>query len=201
METKAVGHICTVTHETTKYLCYTNSTENIVDICVTNAVDVWNTGFTREKFEEHKYKHGMSTLEDYSIKIREAFDHGAATLTVQDSRATVKVSRDSWRLSFDLYKLPLSESRTELQSLMFGLADKINCLGKQLKAAENAATCSPEKSPQKAQRLLMPEFDSRKRGGRGGSVTAVQKRIPGESLINPGSKRKKVATGVAFEDS
>ncbi|XP_029468057.1 protein PAXX isoform X2 [Rhinatrema bivittatum] len=161
---------------------------------------MWSTDFTEEKLEEYKHKSGMSASENYSEKIREALGRSPTSLVLQDSRVILKIKDDSWNSTFDLYKLPLSESRVRLQTLMFDLVDQVTNLEKRLKAADGAdASCSPGKNSLSSQRLLIPALDFRKIS-RGGSAK-VSKRIPGESLINPGFKSKKAASGVDFEDS
>ncbi|XP_044848135.1 protein PAXX isoform X2 [Mauremys mutica] len=54
-------------------------------------------------------------------------------------------------------------------------------------AAAAAASCSPEKNQLQSQRLLIPDLSPRKNRGGGSAVTA-KRRVPGESLINPGFK-------------
>ncbi|OCT66942.1 hypothetical protein XELAEV_18038224mg [Xenopus laevis] len=67
--------------------------------------------------------------------------------------------------------------------------------------SEGAPTsASPVKVSQTPQSLLFQDLDSRKKGY-GTSAPQLKKRIPGESLINPGSKSKKAARGVDFDDA
>ncbi|XP_074830235.1 protein PAXX isoform X1 [Natator depressus] len=185
-----------------QYLCYCGAQESGgFNIYVTNASEVWSTDFTLEKLEGHKAQSGMCPSEDYSTKFREAFEHRAAALTVHDSKATLQLKEGTWSLTFDLFKLPCSEARNQLQALMFGLVGCVSSLEKRLEAAEDAAaSCSPEKNLLQSQRLLIPDLSPRKNRG-GGSAMTAKRRVPGESLINPGFKSKKAPTGVDFEDS
>ncbi|XP_006022763.1 protein PAXX [Alligator sinensis] len=144
--------------------------------------------------------------EDYSTKFREAFEHRTAALTVHNGRATLELKEDAWSLTFDLFKLPSSEARMRLQALMFGLMGCVSRLEKRLEAAEGAAAaaaaavCRSEKNQPRNQKLLMPDPSPRKNQG-GGSAVLAKRRVPGESLINPGFKSKKAPAGVDFEDS
>ncbi|XP_037735638.2 protein PAXX isoform X2 [Chelonia mydas] len=171
-----------------QYLCYCGAQESGgFNIYVTNASEVWSTDFTLEKLEGHAQS-GMCPSEDYSTKFREAFEHRAAALTVHDSKATLQLKEGTWSLTFDLFKLPCSEARNQLQALMFGLVGCVSSLEKRLEAAEDAAaSCSPEKNLLQSQRLLIPDLSPRKNRG-GGSAMTAKRRVPGESLINPGFK-------------
>ncbi|XP_044848134.1 protein PAXX isoform X1 [Mauremys mutica] len=175
-----------------QYLCYCAAPHSSgFNVYVTNASEVWSTDFTLEKLESHKSQSGMCPSEDYSTKFREAFEHRAAALTVHDSKATLQLKEGTWSLTFDLFKLPCSEARKQLQALMFGLVGCVSSLEKRLEAAEDAAaaaaSCSPEKNQLQSQRLLIPDLSPRKNRGGGSAVTA-KRRVPGESLINPGFK-------------
>ncbi|XP_077692201.1 protein PAXX isoform X1 [Eretmochelys imbricata] len=172
-----------------QYLCYCAAQESSgFNIYVTNASEVWSTDFTPEKLEGHKAQSGICPSEDYSTKFREAFEHRAAALTVHDSKATLQLKEGTWSLTFDLFKLPCSEARNQLQALMFGLVGCVSSLEKRLEAAEDAAaSCSPEKNLLQSQRLLIPDLSPRKNRG-GGSAMTAKRRVPGESLINPGFK-------------
>ncbi|XP_069465846.1 protein PAXX [Ambystoma mexicanum] len=196
------GPLCPLNHGGQQYLCYICPKDGAVKIHVTNAVDLWSADVTKEAMEEQKYRSGTTSTEDYSMKFREAFDHGNASLALQDGRAHLNIKNDNWAVTYDLFKQPISEAKAQVQALLFSLVDRASSLEKQLHAAEGAAaaaSASPEKLLSKTQRMLMPGIDSRK-GGRGGLHTTVVKRVPGESLINPGFKRKKAATGVDFEE-
>nr|XP_006119842.1 protein PAXX [Pelodiscus sinensis] len=122
---------------------------------VTNASEVWSTDFSPEKLEEHAAQSGMSPG-DYSSRFREASERRAITLTVQDSKATLQLKEGTWSLTFDLFKLPCSEARKQLEALMFGLVGCVSSLEKRLAAAEDAAAAAGPCSPEKSQRLLIP---------------------------------------------
>lgn len=198
-----LGPTYTVTHEGCRYICYSSSVDgDSYNVCVTNAIDVWSTRFTSDSLLDHKNKHDIGCSKEYDARLRDAFEHKAVSLSFQDSRGTLTVGEDVKKLTFSLYKLPLLEARFELQLLIFGLTDKVCSLGKELHAAEGAAACSPEMSqpPPQTQRLFMQEAESRKvmRNAVGGNI---KKRGPGESLINPGRRKKQAASGVDFEDA
>ncbi|XP_043914792.1 protein PAXX [Protopterus annectens] len=200
-----VGPTYTVTHDGSRYICYSISADSdSYNVCLSNAIDVWSTRFTIDSLLDHKNKHDIGCSKEYDTRLREAFEHKAVSLSFQDSRSTLTIGDDAKKLTFNLYKLPLLEARYELQLLIFGLADKVCSLGKELQAAEGAAVCSPEKSqlpPQTlTQRLFMQDVESRKvmRNAVGG---ILKKRSSAESLINPGRRKKQAPSGVDFEDA
>ncbi|XP_025905136.1 protein PAXX [Nothoprocta perdicaria] len=84
---------------------------------------------------------------------------------------------------------------------MFSLVGCVKSLEKRLEAAgAPGSLCSPEKNAARSQQLFMPDPRSRKNRGAGSTLPA-KRRVPGESLINPGFKSKKTPGGVDFEDS
>ncbi|XP_072422531.1 protein PAXX isoform X1 [Chiloscyllium punctatum] len=184
-----------------KYLCYTRPGHEKFNLCVTNVVDVWTTGFSPQKLEEHKSTHGVKSCEEYNSRTRDAFEKGAISLTVLDNIAILKLSQDDQGLTFDLYKLSLSEAKAEIQSVMFHLVDQVHHLQDQLKASEESNILKLEKTMERTQRMFLAEYDSKRKGNGPESSPVSKKRLAGESLINPGSKRTKAPTGVSFEDN
>ncbi|KAM9176377.1 protein PAXX [Mergus octosetaceus] len=84
---------------------------------------------------------------------------------------------------------------------MFGLATSIKKLEEHLEVVGTlGSSCSPEKNAAQSQQLFLPDPSPRKNRAAGSALSAKRK-IPGESLINPGFKSKKAPSGVDFEDS
>ncbi|XP_067868825.1 protein PAXX isoform X2 [Heterodontus francisci] len=168
---------------------------------VTNVVDVWSTAFSPQKLEEHKSAHGVKTCEEYHTRTRDAFQKAAVSLTVLDNIIILKLSQDDLGLTFDLYKLPISEAKAEIQSVMFHLVDQVHHLQNQLKVSEESNALNLKKTMQRTQRMFLADYDSKRKGNGPESSPVAKKRLAGESLINPGSKRTKTPTGVSFEDN
>nr|KAG8539023.1 hypothetical protein GDO81_021601 [Engystomops pustulosus] len=131
---------------------------------VTNGNEVWRTDPVEEALEDWDAVRNVTSRELVD-KLREKFQNSAPVLDVQGSIATLTFQVDSGKVTLDLLKLPISEARAQVQEVLFDLSDCVRSLEAQLK-----------------------DVDPRKKG-LGGSSARVKKRLPGESLINPGSKR------------
>ena len=108
-------------------------------------------------------------------------------------KLTLCVGEGDKALRFDLYEAKALEKRTELQAVLFRLAEAATHLGSRL----DVATKQLHNAKQPATSTVTASFDldsnSRKK---------VQKKIPrsaGMSVLNPGSKRRKAAHGVEFD--
>ncbi|XP_036607636.1 protein PAXX isoform X1 [Trichosurus vulpecula] len=197
------------------YVCYCEGPEGLgldpepgetcaFNIYVTDALELWNASFTPETLEKHKAQHGLDEAEDYSSWFRVACDQHAVSLTLKDdSSAHLTISREAETLTFNLSKVPSPEAAPRLQALMLGLAEQVCRLERQLAALKDEIP-SPRKKPQPGgQQMFLPDFlhtlnlDSR----RGAPGSVIRKWMPGESIINPGFKSKKPASGVNFEDT
>ncbi|KAF1426351.1 Protein PAXX, partial [Spheniscus magellanicus] len=115
---------------------------------------------------------------------REALGRGAASLSLGEGKATLQLREEDRCSVLDLFKLPVAEARSQLQALVFGMAGRVESLERRL---EGSGGGGADPSP-------------RKNRGAGSGLPAKRK-IPGESLINPGFKSKKAPSGVDFEDS
>ncbi|XP_074066739.1 protein PAXX [Macrotis lagotis] len=186
-----------------RYVCFCEGPEapgggGAFTVWVTDALELWKTCLTPESLREHKAQHGLDRTEDYSAWFRVACDQQAISLTLKDdNNAYLTMSRGSEILTFDLSKVPNPEAAPRLQALMLGLAEQVYKLERELAALKDE-TSSPRKKPQPSgQHLFLTDPDSR----RGTSGPVTRKWIPGESLINPGFKSKKPASGVDFDDA
>ncbi|XP_075375791.1 protein PAXX [Mycteria americana] len=136
------------------------------------------------------------------MKLREALGRGAASLSLGEGKATLQLREEARCSALDLFKLPAAEARSQLQALVFGMAGRVESLERRLEAVAEmlASSCSPEKNIAQSQQLFLPVPSPRKNRG-AGSALPTKRKIPGESLINPGFKSKKAPSGVDFEDS
>ncbi|XP_020936892.1 protein PAXX isoform X3 [Sus scrofa] len=193
------------------------------NLYVTDAAELWSTCFTPDSlaalvgngasgrpvapstphgsaarlWDRRKARFGLSAAEDITPRFRAACEQQAVTLTFQDDRASLTLSGGPSPLDFDLSKVPGPEAASRLRALTLGLAERLCSLERQLAAAEEETSTSPRKSPwQVGSQHFLPDLDPQ----RGGPGPGVKRWCPGESLINPGFKRKKPAGGVDFDD-
>ena len=114
---------------------------------------------------------------------------GELTVSVIGVKATVRVGKGSNTLTLDLYKSSASEKRLELRHILFHLARSCSSLRTSLDKAEQQVVTLQQKSAATTSTL----------DHQGGKKTAVQPKQAGMSIINPTSKKRKVAKGVNFD--
>ncbi|XP_059404384.1 protein PAXX-like [Carassius carassius] len=190
-ESKSV--LCTLLdkNDQSKYVFFTQKrSAGDVSIGFTNGEDVWKTCHSEENLSQLFKKFSLKSTEDYTFKLKCACKAGRAFVKLQEDSAALHLGAEPTDLSLSLLKLTDSEGKTEVKDLLFKMADSLQ----QLESQGSTSSFNPVKSPQKRS----TEFEPRKQHK--GPVVAVRKRFPGDSLINPGTKRKKPATGVAFDD-
>ncbi|XP_006737422.1 protein PAXX isoform X1 [Leptonychotes weddellii] len=165
------------------------------NLYVTDAAELWSTCFTADSLAALKARFGLSAAEEITPRFRAACEQQAVTFTLQEDGASLILSGGPSALDFDLSKVPGPEATSRLQALTLSLAAQVCTLKSQLAAVEVTAA-SPRKSPcLVGPQLFLPDPDPQ----RGGPGLGVRRRCPGESLINPGFKSKKPASGVDFE--
>ncbi|XP_042333679.1 protein PAXX isoform X2 [Sceloporus undulatus] len=169
-------------------------------IHLTDACDLWSCEIAADKPGGNFPENGLGSSKESVSKLREVLAHQTPTLTLRDSVATLCFQDGGQRLAFDLSKVPLSEARKPLQELMFGLVARVHALEERLQAsAAPSPVSSPEKATLRGQSIFAPDISPAK-CKTGAGQASTKKRLPGESLINPGFKSKKKPKGVDFED-
>ncbi|KAI2664767.1 Protein PAXX [Labeo rohita] len=188
-ESKSV--LCTLLdkNDQSKYVFFTQKrSAGDINIGFTNGEDVWKTHLSEEIMSQLFKTFSLKSTEDYTFKLKSACKAGRAFVKLQEDSAVLHLGAEPTDLSMSLSKLTDSEGRTEVKELLFKMADSLQQL------ESSSSSFSPVKSPQKRNTGFEPRKQHK------GPVVAVRKRLPGDSLINPGTKRKKPATGVAFDD-
>ncbi|XP_053852366.1 protein PAXX isoform X3 [Vidua macroura] len=166
---------------TGRFLCYCGPDGTVY---VTDAMEVWAGELG-----------GCPALgfrcppEELGAMLRAALGHGAAALSLGPGSATLRLPEEPQCPALALAQLPAAEARSQLQALVFGMAGCIESMERRLEAVETlASSCSPEKNAARSQQLFLPDPSPRKSKASGSALPAKRK-VPGESLINPGFKR------------
>lgn len=153
---------------------------------MTDAVNVWTTEETLEQFTR---RHSSTFPEDFCLKL----SRGDVCLVVNDKGAQLHSGPSpNGDPIVTLSKMAAAPAKEEVRQLLFTMADSLSQM------PDSAAfSVSPGKNHQSNHRAT--DFEPRQQNS-APSVT-VKKRLPGASLINPGTKKKREATGVAFDDA
>ncbi|XP_049907333.1 protein PAXX [Epinephelus moara] len=174
-----------------KFLCCTRRKNGIFNICLTDAADVWITEYTEDALNQFRQRFALKSTEDYILKLRSACGSGDVSVEVCDTSAELRVSSSPGDLSVTLSRLEGPQATQELKELLFRMADSLT--------QPDRKCGSPSVSPVKNHQRWLAEFEPQQQQNCASSMM-TKKRLPGASLINPGTKKKKQATGVAFDE-
>ncbi|XP_071430177.1 protein PAXX isoform X3 [Pithys albifrons albifrons] len=167
-----------------RFLCYCRPGGAVY---VTDAMEVWAGDLSDCPALECR-----CPAEEHGAMLRAALGRGAAELSLGPGSATLRLPAGPQcpALALALTPLPAAEARSQLQALLFGMAGCIESLESRLAAVETlASSCSPQKNTVRSQQLLLPDLSPRK-NRTAGSALPHKRKVPGESLINPGFKRR-----------
>ncbi|XP_042344105.1 protein PAXX isoform X2 [Plectropomus leopardus] len=175
-----------------KFICYTRRKDGIFNICLTDAADVWSKEYTEDTLNQFRQRFALKSTEDYILKLRSACGSGDVSVEVSDTSAELHVGSSAGDLSVTLSRLEGPRATEELKELLFRMADSLT--------QPDSKCGTPSVSPVKNHQRRLAEFEPQQPQQNGASSVATKKRLPGASLINPGTKKKRQATGVAFDD-
>lgn len=98
-------------------------------------------------------------------------------------------------MDFDLFETKAAERKTELQSVLFRLAEQTSVLETKLSAANQSLDkLRAQKTSTSGINALM-DLGAKKGGGH----AKAKPRKTGMSVVNPASRKRKAATGVVFD--
>ncbi|CAH2316871.1 PAXX isoform X1 [Pelobates cultripes] len=202
MDSKRQSHVtlCSLRHDGQRYLCHgrqQSQETGSLDLFVTNGIDVWKADVTKEAQEQWNTASTLSNSSDGLESLREVLGRTPPLLDVQGSLVTLTLQLISGNVILDLFKLPISETRMHLQTLVFSLADQLTDMEKLQREGSVTTSVSPVKPALRNNFMHIPDVEVRRRC----YGVPTKKRLPGESLVNPGCKSKKAATGVDFDES
>ncbi|XP_029367081.1 protein PAXX isoform X1 [Echeneis naucrates] len=178
-----------------KFLCYTHRKNGLFSICLTDVAEVWSVEYNEATLNQFKQRFALKSTDDYLLKLRSACGRGDVSVELHESMAELQMGDGPGDRTVTLSKLKCPEATEELRELLFRMADSLTQLD------NTPLPVSPVKNPHTySTTFCAPEYEPRQQQNSSLSVT-LKRRPPGTSLINPGTKKKLSATGVAFEDA
>lgn len=179
---------CSVLDQTLglKFVCFSRRKQNNFNISVTDSVDVWTKEFTDSELETFTQKLSLKSADDFCSKLRSVL----VRFSVFESRAQFSLVSGSDSVVLDLNKMAAADAKQEVKELLFNMADSLS--------HSDHNSVSSTKSSNKNLHRRAADFEPRQQNS--APLVTVKKRLPGSSLINPGTKKKREATGVAFDD-
>ncbi|XP_056274465.1 protein PAXX isoform X2 [Pseudoliparis swirei] len=154
---------------------------------LTDAADVWSTQGGDAAWSQFRRRLAWSSPEECILNLRSAGGRGGGSVAVRDAGAELQVSSGPGDQNLTLSRLDGPLAAAELKELLFKMADR-------LAQPEGGSPVSPVKSHQRS-----TDFEPQLQLSCAPSAV-MKKRLPGASLVNPGTKRARQATGVAFDD-
>ncbi|MEQ2250903.1 hypothetical protein ILYODFUR_005686 [Ilyodon furcidens] len=157
---------------------------------VTDAAAVWSSDCSEDTLKQLGHTLALTSTQDYILRFRASCLGGDVSVVVENTSAALRVNSGLTELNLTLTKMEAPQAMQELKELLFTMADRLTQLG----------GGSPAVSPLKNLQRCPADFKPRQQQLNDASSGTVKRRLPGASLINPGTKKKMQATGVAFED-
>lgn len=163
-------------------------------ISASDGVDVWHLQLDQEQLDSHKELAEVDKYEVYFARFRSEFESGSISLAQLANKITVTVGIGISPLCYDLYEAKASEKKTELQTILFRLADRVSELTGQLKVSSDSLERLKNQKDGSAAGSSIFDIPPKKTG-----QAPPVKRKQGHSLVNPGSRKLKPAKGVQFD--
>lgn len=104
----------------------------------------------------------------------------------------MQVGQGQTALNFELYEAKAVDKKSEFSSILFRLAERSMQLGAEL---EQASNCLDTLKQQKQSAVMVEDVGKGKASSNQARISAKNKM----SVINPGSKKRKVAQGIQFD--
>ena len=111
------------------------------------------------------------------------------------TKLTLTIGKGSSTMDFDLFETKAADRKTELQAILFRLAEKTSVLENKLSVAnQSLEKLRAQKTSTSGMSALM-DLGSKKVG----TQAKAKPRKTGMSVVNPASRKRKAATGVVFD--
>ena len=124
---------------------------------------------------------------------RNGFTGGAISVDVIGTKVALTVGKGTSTLNFDLFEAKAADKKTEMQKILFRLAESATSLESDLnKAKHTIDTLKAQKGPATA---AFTDLGPKK----GANPAKNKPKKTGMSVLNPTSKKRKAAHGVVFD--
>ncbi|XP_052766921.1 uncharacterized protein LOC128207817 [Mya arenaria] len=176
-----------------RHLCFTRLSGTWL-VCVTDGVSLWRTELDEEEVDALRDLAGINTLEAFFHKFRNGFHNGDLGVAILGNKVTLTVGKGSTVINLDMFEAKAAEKRTEMQNILFKLAESATSLSSELEKSHQLVETLKTQRGGNQSSVLMDLGP--KKGPNPGK--AKPKKV-GMSVINPTSKKRKVAHGVVFD--
>lgn len=133
-------------------------------------------------------------LSQFVIYFRNGFQSGDLAVAIVGNKVTLNIGKGSTVLSIDLYEAKAADKKTEMQTVLFRLAESATSLSAELEKANKLVDSLKSQKGTGASNAFM-DLGPKK----GQSPAKAKPKKVGMSVINPASRKRKAAQGVVFD--
>ncbi len=179
-----------------KYVCYTRLLDDAWVVGTTDGCDLWRIEMDFEELDAHRDLADSNSLDAYLSRIKAAFMGGDIQVSQIGANVKLRIGQPPGNFDLKLYEAKAMEKKVEIQNLLLRLADLTMDLDKKLEKANNTVDTLKQQQGNAGARGGVFDMDAKKKK----TQAKVQPKQAGMSVINPGSKKRKVIKGVQFDD-
>ncbi|XP_076441824.1 protein PAXX-like [Babylonia areolata] len=180
-----------------KFLCFTRLSEEDSTwfVLASDGADVWRSEFDEDGLDAQRDLVNISTSDAFLTRFKNGFTSGELAVARVGTKLTLTIGKGSSAMDFDLFETKAAERKTELQNVLFRMAEQTLMLETKLSVAnQSLEKLRAQKTSTSGMNALM-DLGTKKLG----SPAKAKPRKTGMSVVNPSSRKRKAATGVVFD--